>query len=141
VTDAQGLTLSKNKQKTVDSTLSLADSCLMSLTTAEVEQYACLTLKQYGLVDYQVVFLELQGRRLGQANPWEKRVELSTKILTNFRLFSLVLKHEIAHCIQFYRMGETFKVNGRNNFHGKIFKQVCREMGISHETKIHPSLV
>ena len=113
----------------------------MFATKHEIECYARLTLKQYGLPEYQVVFMELEGRRLGQANPWEKRVELSKKTLTTFRLFSLVLKHEIAHCIQFYRMGKSYKVNGRNNFHGKIFKQVCREMGICSETKIHPSLV
>jgi hypothetical protein len=33
-------------------------------------------------------------------------------------------------------MGETYKVNGRNNFHGKVFKQACRELGISHKTTI-----
>lgn len=113
----------------------------MSLTTAEVEQYARITLKQYGLPDYRVVFMELEGRRLGQANPWEKKIELSKKTLTTFTLFRFVLKHEIAHCIQFYRMGKTYKVNGRNNFHGKVFKQVCREMGICPNAKIHPSLV
>ena len=106
----------------------------MSLTTAEVEQYARLTLKQYGLPDYQVVFMKLEGRRLGQANPWEKKIELSEKALTTLRLFCIVLKHEIAHCIQFYRMGETYKVNGRNNFHGKVFKEVCKEMGIAYRT-------
>lgn len=112
----------------------------MSLTTAEVEQYARLTLKQYGLPDYQVVFMKLEGRRLGQANPWEKKIELSEKTLTTFRLFCFVLKHEIAHCIQAQRMGGTFRVNGRNNFHGKIFKQVCREMGIPLSADVPLSL-
>ena len=102
----------------------------MSLTTTEVEQYARMTLKQYGLPKYKVVFREIKGRTLGMANPWERKIELSLKCLESFRLFALILKHEIAHCIQFYRMGKTYVVNVKNSFHGKVFKQVCREMGI-----------
>ena len=108
----------------------------MSLTTAEVEQYARLTLKQYGLPNYQVVFMKLEGRRLGQANPWEKKIELSEKTLASFLLFKKVLLHEIFHCIQFQRMGGTFQVNGRNNFHGKVFRQVCKEHGYNPSTFI-----
>ena len=106
------------------------------LTTQEVDQYIRLTLKQHGFADHSVKWMKLKPRRLGQANPWEKRIELSEKILANFALFKLVFLHELAHVIQFYRMGETYRVNGRNNFHGKVFKQCCRELGISHKTKI-----
>jgi len=107
------------------------------LTTTEVSQYARLTLKQYGLEDHSVVFLEKldSPKRLGQANPWEKRVELSPKILCNFEAFKYVLLHEIAHIIQYYRMGQTYRVNKNLSHHGKVFKQVCREMGIPpHKT-------
>jgi len=69
--------------------------------------------------------------RIGQANPWEKRVELKPCCLDSFFRFKAVLMHEIAHCIQFYRMGETFKVNGVDDFHGEVFQQVCRELKIS----------
>lgn len=100
------------------------------LTTQEVDQYIRLTLKQYGFGDHEVVFMDLPARRWGQANPWEKKIELSPKILSSFHDFKTTLLHEIAHIIQFYRMGCSYQVNGRNNFHGKVFKQVCREMGI-----------
>ena len=108
----------------------------MSLTTTEVSQYARMTLRQHGFADHSVEFMPLSGRRLGQANPWEKKIELSPNCLKNFALFKLVLLHELAHVIQFYRMGQTYKANGRHNFHGKIFKQVCRELKISHKTTI-----
>jgi predicted SprT family Zn-dependent metalloprotease len=106
------------------------------LTAQEVEQYARLTLKQHGFADHKLIVMDLTGRRLGQANPWEKQIELSPRALSSFALFKLVFLHELAHIIQFYRMGQTYKVNGRNNFHGKIFKQACRELGISHKTTI-----
>lgn len=106
------------------------------LTTTEVDQYARLTLKQHGFSDYKVVWMNLPSRRLGQANPWQKQIELSEKILSSFALFKLVFLHELAHVMQFYRMGETYRVNGRNNFHGRVFKQCCRELGISSSTKI-----
>jgi predicted SprT family Zn-dependent metalloprotease len=105
-------------------------------TTEEIQQYCRMTLRQHGLADYSVVFLPRLTRRLGQANPWEKKVELSLNCLASFRLFSLVLKHEIAHCLCFIENGGTFKVNGRNNFHGKQFKQKCRELNIPHSTKV-----
>lgn len=108
----------------------------MSLTENEVSQWARLTFKQYGLADYSLEFMKLPARRLGQANPWEKKIELSPKVLDNFSLFRLVFLHELAHIIQFSRMGNTYKVNGRNNFHGKVFKEVCRQLKIPHSTKI-----
>jgi predicted SprT family Zn-dependent metalloprotease len=104
------------------------------LTTTEVEQYARLTFKQYGLHDYTLYWNPHVKRTLGFANPWQKKVELNKIVLNSFSLFKIVLLHEIAHCIQFSRMGDTFKVNGRNDFHGKVFKQVCKEMGITYKT-------
>jgi predicted SprT family Zn-dependent metalloprotease len=108
----------------------------MSLTENEVSQWARLTFKQYGLADYSLVFFPRLTRRLGQANPWEKRIELSPKVLDNFSLFSLVFKHELAHILCWIDNGGTFKVNGRNNFHGKQFKEKCRQLKILHSTKI-----
>jgi predicted SprT family Zn-dependent metalloprotease len=107
------------------------------LTPQEVDQYIRLTFKQYGLFDYSVEWMKLDGRRLGQANPWEKKIELSPKVLDTFHGFKLVFLHELAHVIQLARMGGTYKVNGRNNFHGKIFKQCCRELGITHKTELN----
>ncbi len=106
----------------------------MSLTTNEVAQFARLTLKQYGFADYNLVWMDFSDNRLGQANPWEKQIELDPKVLRDFPTFRLVFLHELAHVIQFYRMGKTYRVNGRNNFHGKVFKQCCRELGITHKT-------
>jgi len=101
------------------------------LTTQEVEQYTRLTFKQYGLDGYSLFWNKRMKSTLGFANPWQKRVELNLSVLSSFSRFKYVLLHEIAHVIQFYRMGKSYKVNGRNDFHGKIFKQVCKEMGIS----------
>ena len=98
------------------------------LTTQEVEQYARLTFKQYGLSDHSLFWNKRMKTTLGFANPWQKRVELNLNVLTDFLRFKYVLLHEIAHLIQFDRMGKTYKVNGRNDFHGKAFKAVCKEM-------------
>ncbi len=106
------------------------------LTPSEVAQYARMTLKQYGFGDYEVIIHPLKGRTLGLANPWENQIELSPNTLASFALFRTVLLHELAHIMQFYRMGKTYRVNGRNNFHGKVFKECCRELGISNKTKI-----
>jgi predicted SprT family Zn-dependent metalloprotease len=108
----------------------------MSLTTTEVEQYARMTLKQHGFADHSVVFLPRLTRRLGQANPWQKRIELSPRCLASFPLFKYVLLHELAHIIQFYRMGKTYKVNGRNAFHNHVFKQACRELKIPTSRRV-----
>jgi predicted SprT family Zn-dependent metalloprotease len=105
-------------------------------TPQEVNQYARLTFRQYGLVDFELVFLPRLSRRLGQANPWQKKIELSPRVLSSFKLFDLVLRHECMHCIQFDRMGKTFQVNGRNDFHGKVWKEVCKEFGVSPSTQI-----
>lgn len=105
-------------------------------TTAEIQQYARMTFKQYGFPDYSLEFNPKLKRTLGLADPWNKRIILSLKALSSFALFKKVLLHEIAHCKQLPLMGGNFKVNGRHNFHGKIFKQVCREMGISSSTFI-----
>jgi len=104
----------------------------MFATTEEIQQYARMTFKQYGLGDHKLVFLDKLDtpNRIGQANPWKKKIELSPKAASNFALFRLVFLHELAHILQFARMGGTYKVNGRNNFHGKVFRQVCKEIGI-----------
>lgn len=104
------------------------------ITQEEVAQYAKLTLKQYGFGDHSVVFMDMK-KCLGRANPWDKKVELSPNALVSFSLFRFVLLHEIAHLIQFQRMGGSYQVNGRNNFHGKVFRQVCREMGIPYKMR------
>jgi len=107
------------------------------LTTQEVEQYIRLTLKQYGLTGYRITWKETYKRTFGRANPWEKEIILSKEILRSFHLFNWILKHEIAHCIHWMRNGGSFKnKNGNNVFHGKEFKAICREIGISGSTKI-----
>jgi predicted SprT family Zn-dependent metalloprotease len=103
----------------------------MSLTAQEVEQYARISFKQYGLNGCTLFWNKKMKSTLGFANPWQNRVELNEKVLGSFSRFKYVLLHEIAHMIQFERMGGSYKVNGRNDFHGKVFKQVCKEMGIS----------
>jgi predicted SprT family Zn-dependent metalloprotease len=100
------------------------------LTTQEVEQYARLTFKQYGLHDYTLYWNPHVKRTLGFANPWEKKVELNKKVLKSFSLFKYVLLHEIMHVLDFNERG-TFKRNGRNDFHGKSFKAMCKKHGVS----------
>lgn len=107
------------------------------LTTSEVDQYIRLTFKQFGLTDYQVEWKPNWKRVLGMANPWEKKIELSPQILASFDSFRHTLLHEIAHIIQFSMMGNTYKVNGRNRFHGKEFKAACKIVGVASNT-YHP---
>jgi predicted SprT family Zn-dependent metalloprotease len=100
------------------------------ITPQEVEQYIRLTFKQYGLCGYKVVWRPNWKRVLGAASPWEKQIELSPQILGSFDTFKHTLLHEVAHILQFDMMGGTYQVNGRNNFHGKVFKEACKIVGI-----------
>lgn len=110
---------------------------MSALTTSEVDQYCRLTLKQYNLTDYKIVWKPNLKRALGMANPWEKQIELSPRILASFDSFKQTFLHELAHILQFSMMGGTYKVNGRNDFHGKAFKQACKIVGIS-SCRCHP---
>lgn len=114
----------------------MTNTSLTNLTESEVEQYVRLTFKQYKIENFSLFWNKRCKNTLGFANPWKKRIELNPIILSNFSLFKKVLLHEIAHILQYFRMGETYKVNGRNDFHGKVFKEVCKEIGISPETHI-----
>ena len=98
------------------------------LTTQEVEQFARLTLKQWNLSDVTVRWVDRSY--YGAANVWKNQIEISRKSLTSFERFSLVLRHEIAHFLD-YRERGTFERNGRNDFHGASFKRWCKVLGVS----------
>lgn len=108
-----------------------------AITRQDAEQIARMTLRQYartekGLDGVSIEFLDL-GKALGYAVPWEKKIQLDLKTLESESLFTGVLKHEIAHMIDYAERG-TFQNNGRNNFHGKSFKKVCRRIGANPAT-------
>lgn len=107
------------------------------ITANEADLYCRMTLKQYGLGDYRITWKEYKSATLGRANPWDKEIELSPKILSNFQLLKLVCLHELAHVLDWIENGGTFvRENGRNDFHGKNFKAICKRLGIPSHTKI-----
>jgi predicted SprT family Zn-dependent metalloprotease len=106
------------------------------MTQQEVAQYIRLTLKQWG---YEHLKIEWGSSRewLGRAHVRSNKIQLNKAILRSFRVFDEVLKHEIAHFIQYQRNGNKFfRKNGRWQLHGADFKAVCREMKIPARTRI-----
>ena len=106
----------------------------MKFTTAEFEQYARMTLKQWGLSDVSIKWSNMQ-RTLGWACPDTNEIALSTRLLQSFAFAKHVLLHEICHFLD-YRERGTFIKNGRNSHHGASFKKWCRKLGISTKTKV-----
>jgi predicted SprT family Zn-dependent metalloprotease len=110
---------------------------MIMLTTQEVEQYIRLTLKQWKLSKLSVKWRDTNASWLGLAYVAKNEIVLNKMILIDFRLFDEVLKHEIAHFLQYKRNGNKFlKKNGRWMLHGKDFRDVCKEMGIPARTQI-----
>lgn len=108
----------------------------MFATSSEIAQYIRMTLKQWGVSHLKIEWMDRQNF-LGLAYVTQDRIKLNKIILVSFRLFDEVLKHEIAHCIQYKRNGNRFLTkNGRRILHGKDFAAVCKEMGIPARTRI-----
>lgn len=102
-----------------------------AFTVSEALQYARLTFKQHGLQDYDCEFFKRNSRRMGWADPWNKKIAISQEALRSFPLFRHILLHEVAHLIQYKRQGNTFIASsGRRAHHNKVFNQVCKELGI-----------
>lgn len=106
------------------------------LTTQEVDQYIRLTLKQWGLSHLSVKWFKSE-RAWGRADVRGNVLELNVEILKRFSLFEEVLKHEIAHFLQFQANGNKFLWNGKRfSYHGADFKAQCRRLKIPARTKI-----
>lgn len=106
------------------------------LTKQEVDQYIRLTLKQWGLSQLSVKWFESE-RVLGRADVRGNVLELNARILKRFSLFDEVLKHEIAHFLQFQANGNKFLWNGKRfSYHGADFKAQCRRMKIPARSRI-----
>jgi predicted SprT family Zn-dependent metalloprotease len=96
----------------------------MILTTKEAEIYCRMELKSHGLKDHSIVWREWP-RTLGEAWGPEKQIHLSSVCLKNKELLIEVVKHEIAHILD-YKERKTFLRNGRNDFHGANWKKWCK---------------
>jgi len=101
------------------------------ITEQEAALYVRMTLKQWGLPPY---FKWTNTRRtLGAYNIRDSRIELSRQILNSFPLFKEVFLHELAHALDIterVRFFGTYKVRGRNDFHGKNWKKWCLTLRI-----------
>ncbi len=110
----------------------------MSISRQDAEQIARMTLRQYareekGLEGISIEFLDLNGKAFGYALPTDKKIQLDFRLLQSEALFVKILKHEIAHFIDYAERG-TFKRNGKNDYHGSSFKKVCRRIGADPST-------
>jgi len=107
----------------------------MSLTTAEVEQYIRLTLKQWKMPHVQVSWIESKRVR-GLAYAGEKpRIELATNCLSSFHCFRETFFHELAHILDYSERG-TYLVRKYEMAHGKNFRKWCKKLGIPARLKI-----
>jgi hypothetical protein len=101
----------------------------MDITTQEAEIYCRMELRSCGLKDFSIVWIE-KSRTLGLCMPWDKQIHISKECLRSAELLREVLLHEAAHALQWYDMGKTYIVNGRNSHHNKIWKRYCLILGI-----------
>lgn len=110
----------------------------MSLTTSEVDQYIRMTLKQYKFSHLSIEWVPASTKSfLGRAYVQKQKIQLNKIILGSFRLFEEVLKHEIAHFIQYRDNGNKFLLkNNRWQYHGEDFKRACEKIGVRARTKI-----
>lgn len=100
----------------------------MAFTRKEVEQWIRLELKTWGLTHFKVQWCDWE-RTLGEAWPSDHLIKLSNKCLDSFAVLKEVLKHEIAHVLQWLEQGKTFVINGRHQFHNKTWKKYCLTVG------------
>ena len=106
------------------------------LTKQEVDQYIRLTLKQWEVSYLSIEWIESK-RVLGVACIYQNKIKLNVEILKRFSLFEEVLKHEIAHFLQFESNGKKFlRKNNRWQLHGADFKAQCRRMKIPARSRI-----
>jgi hypothetical protein len=110
--------------------------CPAMIDQSQADLYVKLTLKEWGFKDYKCIWRHNFKRTLGLADPWDKRIYLSTRVLANFRLFRIVLLHEIQHLRDFSERGTFKNEKGKNDFHGKNFRRLCREVGIPWKATI-----
>jgi predicted SprT family Zn-dependent metalloprotease len=106
----------------------------MSVDLQEAAIYSRMELKSYGLKDYSILWREW-SRTLGEAHPWKKTIYISYDCLKNKELLIEVVKHEIAHCLDFQERG-TFLRDGRNDHHGKSWRKWCKFVGVKARMKI-----
>jgi len=111
-------------------------SHMHSFTPEEVAQYIKLTLKQWKLDYLKVEWVDCKSY-LGLACIEDSKIKLSFTILKRFSLFEEVLKHEIAHFLQWEKNGKKFhRKNNRWQLHGSDFKEQCQKMGIPCRAQI-----
>ena len=79
------------------------------LTTTDAKLLARLELKSHGLKDYTFSFSGLtKDGRIGECCATDKRITICKRALQSDLLFLTVLKHEIAHALQFLELGLSF---------------------------------
>lgn len=109
----------------------------MKVTIEEAHQYARMTFKQWGCENLTLKIKSGINSYLGLAAADIDQIFMCKDALKSFELFDEVLKHEIAHCLDYKRNGGKWrKKNGRHVWHDKVFKDICRELGVRARTKI-----
>ena len=96
------------------------------LTKQEADCFIKLELKSWGLKNYSWEWASFS--HLGEAHPNKNKIKLSPRILSSSALLIEIVKHEIAHCLDWNERG-TFIRNGKNDFRGKNWKKYCLLVG------------
>jgi predicted SprT family Zn-dependent metalloprotease len=108
----------------------------MFATKTEIDTYVRMTLRQFGFSHLKIKWSTARTF-LGLANPRKQELTLSTLALCSFKVLDEVLKHEIAHFVQYRNNGnQFFRKNGRFSYHGKDFAAACRIVGVRPRTRI-----
>lgn len=98
----------------------------MSVLLSEAETFIRIELRAWKIPQIQIEWRNM--KELGLASPWENKIILSSKILSSSALLTEIVRHEIAHILDYNERG-TFLKNGKNDFHGKNWKKWCLKVG------------
>ena len=99
------------------------------ITKEEADLFCKFELKTWKLSNINIVWSDMT-RYLGLADVANNRIILSTRILTSTQVLIEVVKHEIAHVLDYQERGTFIGKNGRNDFHGESFKKWCKIVNV-----------
>lgn len=100
------------------------------LTTTEAQLLARMTFKMHGMRNLKLSFSGLtKDGRIGEFDSNNQKIILSKKVLASAKLFDTVLKHEMAHAMQFAELGG-YDGDQQDPFHGPTFKKYARSLGV-----------
>jgi hypothetical protein len=101
------------------------------ISKAEAQLAASSLLQRWNLDDVQLEWNGSLKWALALADVANNKIIFSLTSLKSGKLFFSILKHEMAHFLDWREHGGWPIKNGKNDLHGKSFKRQCLKIGAS----------